>query len=370
MSGENKKTGTDHKIMSFQISEEEMQDPKLDSYVRESLIREADELEEELNQRPDLAGVRAPEGMYQSIVDELKARGTWEEEDAEPGRSEAGDSVIAGENSVKLNSARAVDAGKDVNLERKAVSGEEQRAETDGQARTGTQTLEALYAQLPEEDQKALALGKEVAQRKEAKAGKRLRRRKIFRVVGVAAACLVLVFGISMTSDANRRLVQRMWDGWMTEFGFKVNTDYSGDMETVRSKSKAEIEAMEEISEQLGSPSLDFPYLPKGMKYEGYEIESKFVATLFYLYKDNLFYVTIMNIDEEGSYYYKYDNDAVFQEIIETFEDIEAKIWEVNTDISAETYVAEIEYNGWRYVLNGMIPLEAMEKIIQYISIA
>ena len=52
MNEENRKTGTDNKIVSFQITEEEMQDPKQDLYVRESLIREADELEAELNRRP------------------------------------------------------------------------------------------------------------------------------------------------------------------------------------------------------------------------------------------------------------------------------------------------------------------------------
>ena len=312
MSGENKKTGTDNKIMSFQITEEELQDPKLDRYVRESLIREADELEEELNQRPDLADVKAPAGMYQSIVSELKARGVWQEDE---------------------------------------------------------ETLKALYAQLPEEDQKALALGRELVQKNEAKAKKRRSRRKIFRIAGVAAACLAIVFGVSMTSDANRRLVKRMWDGVMISFGFKVDTNYVGDEETVRSKSKEEIAAIEEISEKLDSPFLDFSYLPKGMRYEGYEITNDVTAALFYSYRDTLFYVTIVSIKDEGSHYYKYDDDAVFREKVENYDGIGAEIWEVNLDVGEETYVAELEHNGWRYVLNGMLPLEELEKILKYFVI-
>lgn len=317
MSGENKKTGTDNKIMSFQISEEEMQDPKLDSYVRESLIREADELEEKLNRRSDLAEVKAPEGMYSSIVEELKARGAWKEDGA----------------------------GEDA------------------------QTLEALYAQLPEEDRKALALGRELARKKEAKAGKRRRRRKIFKLAGIAAACLCLVFGASMTSDANRRLVQRMWDGVMIDFGFRVDTDNMGEGESIRSKSVEEIAAMEKISKRLGSPTIDFLYLPKGMKYEGYEITNEFEAAVFYSYKDTLFYLTILNMDKEGTHYYKYDTEAFYRKTVETQDEIEAKIWEVNLDISTETYIAEIDYTGWRFVLNGMMPLEEMEKIVQLILI-
>lgn len=368
MNEENKKTGTDNKIVSFQIIEEETQDPQQDLYVRESLIREADELEEELNKRPDLADVKAPEGMYQSIVKELKARGVWEEGEVPGavgiGEEEVSDSV-AGENK---GSSASVGEEKDVaksDSEAEAISA----AKSAENAQADEAALEKLYAQLPEEDRKALALGRELSRKKEAKARKRRRRRKIFKIAGVAAACLAIVFGVSMTSDANRRLVQRMWDGLMMEFGFKVNTDYTDDVESVRSKSKEEIDAMEKIGEQLGSPSIDFAYLPKGMKFEGYEITDEVLATLFYSYRDTLFYVTITSLDEEGSYYYKYDNEAIFQETVNNFDGIEAKIWEVNQDIGEETYIAEIEYGGWRYVLNGMIPLREMEKIAKFILI-
>ncbi len=336
MSGENKKTGTDNKIMSFQIAEEELQDPKLDRYVRESLIQEADKLEEELNKRPDLADVKAPEGMFQAIVEELKKRGEWEEE---------------------------VDKAE----ENSAVSAQD-RGLAEGM-KTDEEALKALYAQLPEEDRKALALGREIAQKKEAKAEKRRGRRKIFKIAGVAAACLAIVFGVSMTSDANRRLVQRMWDGLMVDFGFRVNTNYVGEGESIRSKSTDEIAAIEAISEQLGIPSISLEYLPKGTKYEGYEITNDFVANLFYSYHDTLFYLTITNLAEEGSYYYKYDNKAVYRKTVKNFGGIEAEIWKVNLDIGEETYIAELEHEGWRYVLNGMLPLEEMEKIIKYFII-
>ena len=342
MNVKNKKTGTDNKIVSFQIAEEETQDPKQDLYVRESLIREADELEDELNGRPELGDVRAPEGMYQSIVKELKARGAWEEDEV----SDAG--------------TRENDAVKPA-LGAEAVSA----AESAKNAQASEAALENLYAQLPEEDRKALALGRELSRKKEARAGKHRRRRKVFRIAGVAAACLVLVFGVSMTSEANRRLVQRMWDGIIANFGFMVHTDYMGKMESVRSKSKDEIDAMKSISERLGSPSIDFAYLPEGMKYEGYEIIDEIQAAMFYSYRDTLFYVTITNLDEEGSYYYKYDDKVVYQETVKNFNGFEAKVWGANQKI----YIAELEYKDWRYVLNGMVPIEELKKIIKMILI-
>lgn len=304
---ENRKTETEKKIMSFHINEDEMQDPKLDSYVRESLIREADELEEELNRRPDLADVKAPEGMYQAIVEELKKRGAWEEDE---------------------------------------------------------ESLEALYARLPKEDQEALALGRELTQKKEARTLKRRRRRKVFKIAGVAAACLVVVFGASMTSEANRRLVQKFWDGMMVEFGFKVNSDYTGNKETVQNKNTEEVNAIETISEQLECPTINLAYLPEEMEYRGYDIANEYSASLFYSYRDSLFYVAIMSAHEEGVYYYKYDNEPVFRKMIKNKTGLEAEIWEVNLEMEGETYIAEIEYGNWRYIFNGMISLGELEEII------
>ncbi len=304
---ENRKTETEKKIMSFHINEDEMQDPKLDSYVRESLIREADELEAELNRRPDLADVKAPEGMYQAIVEELKKRGAWEEDE---------------------------------------------------------ESLEALYARLPKEDQEALALGRELTQKKEARTLKRRRRRKVFKVAGVAAACLVVVFGASMTSEANRRLVQKFWDGFTAELGFMVHTDYVGKEEIVRNQDTEEINAIEEISKQLECPTICLAYLPEEMEYQGYDIPNEYTSSLFYSYRDNLFYITIISAREEGVYYYKYDNEPAFRKTIKNKAGLEADIWEVNLDIEEETYIAEIEYGNWRYILNGMISFDEFQEII------
>ncbi len=313
MSEENKK------VVPFQISEEELQDPETDRLVRESLIREADELEREINSKPELAGVKAPEGMFESIVAELKERGVWEEDEAE----EQGD---------ENNS-------------------------------------EAIYAQLSEEDRRALTLGRQMVQRQDAKAGKRRRRRKFLKVFGVAAACLAVVFGLSMTSAANRRLVKRMWDGLTRDFAFNVNTDYLGEKESVRSKSKEEVEAMETIRRETGAPAIDFCYLPRGMIYQDYEISGVFETVLFYSYQDTIFSVTIVDVDQEGSYYYMYGGDATLRESIVNKAQIEAEIWEVNQDNEEETYIAEIEYDGWRYVLNGMLSFDEMKKIVDNLVI-
>ena len=59
------------------------------------------------------------------------------------------------------------------------------------------------------------------------------------------------------------------------------------------------------------------------------------------------------------------DNEAVLRENIIIDQELEAKIWELNLDLEEETYVAEIGYKGCRYICNGMIPLEELEKILK-----
>lgn len=347
MSEDIKKTGTDNKIVSFDIKEEDMQDSKMDRFVRESLIREADELEKEIEGKPELSGLGAPDSLFESIVGELKESGAWEEDSA------------AKENSAQEKAGQGTEEDS---AEGKAGQG----AEEDSAEEKAEHSADKIYAQLSEEDQKALALGRELVQRQEVRAKKSRRRRKLLKIFAISAACLGVIFGVSMTSAANRRLVKRMWDGLMVDLGFNIRTNYAGDEETVRSKSKEEMEAMEEIKEKTGAPLIEFGYFPKGMKYQGYEITNKLETIMFYQYQDTIFYVTMMDADREGAYYYMYDNDAEFQETVVNETGVEAKIWEVNLELEEETYIAELEYGGWRYILNGMISLEEMRNIIEY----
>ena len=344
-----RKTDADNKIMSFHIKEEDTQDPEMDRFVRKSLIREADELEKKLERKPELDGIEAPEGLFKSIVEELKERGVWEEETAV--------SVRGRGTEAKAETGQTVKRAEEIGIGQSMGEPEGTEAGSD---------MGAVYAQLPEEDQKALALGRELVRKQETRTRKRRHRRKILKISVIVAACLGVVFGVSMTSAANRRLVKRMWDGLMVDFGFKINTNYVGDEETVRSKSKEETAAIEEIHEKTGAPQIYFGYFPEGMEYQGYEITDGSDVGIFYLYHDMFFYVTVMDADREGAYYYTYDNDAVLRETVINESEIETKIWEVNQEPEEEIYIAEMEYEGWRYVLNGKISLDELRNIIKY----
>ena len=78
------KPGKGDKISPIRIDQEVLDDPRMDEFIRESLKKEADELEAELNSDPSLEGIKAPDDMFEKLVAKLKEEGVWEEEAEEP----------------------------------------------------------------------------------------------------------------------------------------------------------------------------------------------------------------------------------------------------------------------------------------------
>ena len=71
-----------NKISPFDITDEMLEDPELDAFLKESLKQEADEIEAELEEDVSLRGIGASDDMFDAIVEELKEQGIWEEESA------------------------------------------------------------------------------------------------------------------------------------------------------------------------------------------------------------------------------------------------------------------------------------------------
>ena len=80
MSEEMKNRNENRKIIPLRFSEDDPMDKELDALLKEELMREADELEAQINNDPDLIGVGASDDLFQKIVGELKEKGIWEEE--------------------------------------------------------------------------------------------------------------------------------------------------------------------------------------------------------------------------------------------------------------------------------------------------
>lgn len=378
MNADNKKGKQNKKIIPFETRNEISRNRDIDQMVKNSLKQEADKLETELNADPKLKGVGASDDMLQSIVDKLKAQGIWEEEphkigggsDIDGGSDISGVSDINGRSDTEDSSDIDGKSGENGVPDMDDISKIYRLPEMDkDEYAPKIQNLEEIYAMLPESDLRAMALGRKVEYEQFRKKVMRRRRRKLLRYGGAVVAVFGIVFGLSMTSEANRRLVKRAWDVMAANFNFHVQTDYSGDEEQVRSKSREEVAAMEDISESLGISAISFEFLPSEMAFEDYDIVAdQTEAVMFYSYQETILTVTIINVGEEGSTYYMMDQEAVPLDTIVTVQDFEAEMWETNQELDEKdrAYIAEIEHEGCRYILNGILPLEEMKKIIKF----
>lgn len=343
MREENKRTEPAKKVVELNIDETVLKDPEIDRLLKESIKKEADRIEERLNRNPKLKDIEAPAGMFASIVARLKAAGIWEEE-------------MEAEVKKKHIYLKAHAENEEVLL----------KTGTDGRQISS----ESVYAMLSEADRHALELGWEVEKKNQKREERKKKRRKALKYSGTTAAVLVAVFGISMTSEANRHLVQNVWNGIANNVGFRIETNYPKKENELRSKTEKEIKAMEDIYKQLGIPTIDFSYLPQGMEYQNYEIMDGFLeAKMYYSYEEKLFSETILSVDKESVSYYFVDSGAVLQDTVQNRQDITVEIWEINLGEDEETYAADFIINNRRYVLNGVIPLEEMKKIVKYMII-
>lgn len=326
MEKDNKKQEKKGKITSFEITEDMLSDSELDLFLKESLIREADEIEKALNEEEALRGVGASDDLFQSIVDKLKEQGVWEEtQESEQNTSSS-------------------------------VSQPEYKEQ------------DVIYRMLSEEDRLNIEAGKKYRMQEELRKKKQKRRAKIIKRGSVAAAAIAVVFGLSMTSDANRRLMLKAWDGLMFNLNYRLSTNYAG--ESVRSKTKEEIAALEDIKEKLGAAVIEFEYLPEGMEYERYDVlEHNKGAYVFYSWEDIIISVSMTYMsgtNQDGSLYSVFDQTTDSINTIRNEQNIEIHILETDQELETTIYVAEVQYNDFRYIINGMSSLEELTKIVKY----
>ncbi len=336
------------KISPIRIDQELLEDPKMDEMIRESLKQEADDLEKELNENPSLAGIKAPDDLFEKIVAKLKAEGDWEEEpETAEGAPRQAAQDTEKETAKKVCDEEAIpqEAGRDTKMP----------------------DLERLYSMLPKEDQEALKLGKELGEKQKKRAARRKKRVRFLRRAGAVAAMLVLVFGISMTSDANRKLVMRVWDGVAERFGLRTRVNYE-DGGVIESQRTEERKAMEEIKEKTGTTITDFAYLPTGMTFIKYEIDNQSEEIrLYYMYKEVIFLVQIYNSKNESVFYNFYDGEFVFKEKYVNDQKIEMEIWEADQENGDKVYAVTFKSNSFSYICSSEIEYAEMKKMMKFL---
>ena len=201
----------------------------------------------------------------------------------------------------------------------------------------------------------------QVLQEERKKQQKRSARRRIAQGAAVFAVTMAGIFGLSMTSQANRIfLVEKV-----EEF-FSGRTEVAVENETIEPANLDERKARDDIEQTLEVDVPEFFYIPEGMKFSGYELfDDVNIARLYYSFQNKIITFTISGSEENAAV-----NRSIDGEMIESFvakkDQIKIELWQLSNNINEETaYCAQwINKNNY-YLISGSIRLEEIKKILE-----
>lgn len=318
------------KIEPFPISTENNESvDDMDEALRQQLIKAADEYEKILNSDPSLDYIdemeESPE-LFAAVIQQLKDEKKWVDED-------------------EADSARKQEASE-------TAMGEEKKDNLQSE-----ENREKVYEMLSDEDRKALAIGRrKMAQR---------RRDKVLKYVGFAAMICLCLFGVSMTSSANREYVMALWNT-LTAQSLNISIENSNNY--VESSSKEENGVYIEIEDKTGITPLKFLYKPEGMKYSSCNIDSNTNnAIIQYLYDKN---DTVINLfmykkSLDASGYQSFDGKYTDSFQITIVSDKIITISEIENPNGEKEYVTQFEFNYNYYSVSAIMDKKDFIKLLQ-----
>ncbi len=353
---EEKRGKPSQKIMPFPTATEEklegFEDAAMDQFLRESVKKEADEIEKALNEDPKLIGVGASDDLFEKIVAELKERGEWEEE-------EAGEAGSEGDRQKE----------KQKNGQKEKEAQEKQENKQEEKMPEGSGSEEEIYKLLSEEDRDALEYGWRMKKEKEIKEQRKKYRRKRWQRVGMTAAALALVMGVGLRSEANRRFVLQVWGSVANNFGIRMPVNFV-EQDELHIESDEEQEAFAEIEKKLNIAPIYFGYLPEGMLYQRYSINEKAaLAVVTYSYQDVFMDIYLKSGERENAIYGQIDGKEEKKETVINEQNLEMQVYKIVTDTEAYSTVIFVNGDDY-YCLSGMVPFDEMKKISKFLVIS
>lgn len=281
------------------------------------------------------------------------------------------------ENNIEENTEENTAASADENTQkiRKIESNEteeknatENVAFSDDKERETKAGSEEAYSQLSEADRRAMEYGYQMQQKDAEKKVRRKKRRKIAKRAGITAAALVAVFGVSMTSDANRRYVLEAWNTVAEKVGMRTGVNYLEE-DPIRLGDTEEERAQEDVREKLKIRPVKFDYLPEGWNFSSYEInkEADF-GIFFYTNGEHWFSVYMKKNASNNVSYYQMDGEEGVIEIVENSQNIKIQLQKTQNE-NKEMYSASFQEDDASYYCNGDVAYEEMKKVAKYLII-
>ena len=223
---------------------------------------------------------------------------------------------------------------------------------------------EEAYSQLSEADRRAMEYGYQMQQKDAEKKVRRKKRRKIAKRAGITAAALVAVFGVSMTSDANRRYVLEAWNTVAEKVGMRTGVNYLEE-DPIRLGDTEEERAQEDVREKLKIRPVKFDYLPEGWNFSSYEINKEADFGIFFYTNGEHWFSVYMK--KNASNNVSYGEEGVI-EIVENSQNIKIQLQKTQNE-NKEMYSASFQEDDASYYCNGDVAYEEMKKVAKYLII-
>lgn len=289
------------------------------------------------------------EDMYQKILGRLKAEGLMDEEPGEDaGEENDSGSVVRRKPSEHRKTAEHTESFSETETEDRSETAESEETE------------EIRKPEKAEHPKKTEQSKKETDRRP----GKiRWFQKKAVKVAGVCLIAGAAVFGLSMTSEANRLLLMQTANEVLGT-GDLMQVDNGEDRDVVSGDEDA---AREDILNTLHAEVPEFLYLPEGMAYEGYQIFDEVgYAKISYSYQNGYIHFDVSNSltdMSQGEVNEEQDIPEQIETLNGTMDFVIKKMEE-----GKGQYMARWEYKNVSYTLSGEISREELIKILEKIS--
>lgn len=318
------------KIEPFPISTENNESvDDMDEALRQQLIKAADEYEKILNSDPSLDYIdemeESPE-LFAAVIQQLKDEKKWVDEDEE-------------------DSARKEEASE-------TAMGEEKKDNVQSE-----ENREKVYEMLSDEDRKALAIGRRKL--------KQHKRTKILRASGIAAMVCLCLFGVSMTSTANREYLLALFN---TNAGSNLQVVLENKSDRHKEGYISEEQAIEDIEKRLDIKTIKLKYKPDGMEFLSVNIDEMVKeAILQYTYNDTIVNIYVNKTMVESSTGRVFDGKVIGEFTVDFDNDDIITVTEMENPNNEISYVAQLNLDECYYSITAIMSKENMVKMLENI---
>lgn len=189
------------------------------------------------------------------------------------------------------------------------------------------------------------------------------KRRSILKWTAMIAISLLGIFGISMSSQANRAYVMQKMD---EALGNDKNTVLENDSDRIESSTNEEIDK-ENIEQALDIKLPTFYYLPSGMEYLSYNLdEDAQTAYIEYSYNTELVHFIVFANCKDASAMSRNDDGKKLEVVTNELSKVDIELWEVKeNDDKKPTYIGEWNYKNSYYEIIGKVKKEDLINILE-----